>query len=370
MLIFIKNMWTGEKGQMFFGDSFRIELVDHIEKKQIHFTDTLPNDTLYICYSRANLPIAVYRDISTGVCADGICKLINIKIYWTITGRYLGYVLPHEQELTKKKHVTFSGADYDILHNLLADSLSLLANYTLVDILPKITDTLSVDAVSGATIPDLTPYIVADAAYTSHTLWHLVYGASRDSLIKVMRNINTIPLLDSLLKSNNAFDQLWAINNAKIIGQSTEKYVPYALLMLQNGNYVTIKGALNFLDNNLPLSETYQAALLNLLLRNNYDTKRLAIERIQKIDSLNVLSAQKIIQILPEESPFVVKSLLSVLEKNYEPSTRDIRTISNLLDSSNRQVAKSTFIYLLNIQKKQPWLKKRLDQFIKDNPIL
>lgn len=359
-----------KKGRSFFCDGFLPEHAERINKVNIHFNDTLPNDTLYICYSRANLPMAVYREIHTGVCADGLCKLIDIRIYWTITGRYLGYVLPHEQELTKKKHVTFSGANYEILHTILADSLSLLANYTLTNILPKNTDTLSVDAVSGATIPDLTPYIVADAAYTSHTLWHLVYGTSRDSLIKVMRNIITIPLLDSLLKSNKAFDQLWAINNATIIGQPTEKYVPYALLMLQNGNYATVKGALNFLDNNLPLSGTYQAALLNLLQGSDFDTKRLAIERIQKIDTLNALGAQKIIQCLPCESPYVVKSLLSVLEKKYVPIGNDIRSISNLLDSSSKQVAKITYIYLLNMKKSHPWLKKRLEQFKKTNETL
>jgi hypothetical protein len=311
--------------------------------------------------------VAAYRDIHTGVCADGICKLINIRIYWTITGRYLGYALPHKQELTKKKHVTFSGANYEILHTILADSLSLLANYMLANILPKNTDTLSVDALSGATIPDLTHYIVPEAAYTSHTLWHLVYGDSRDSLIKVMRNYITIPLLDSLLKSNKAFDQLWAINNATIIGQPTESYVPYALQMLQDGDYNTVKGALVFLDNNLPFNEIYQAALLNLLLRNSFDTKRLAIERIQKVDTFNVLDAQKIIKCLPEESPFVVKALLSVLEKKYDPSDDDIRNISNLLGSSNKQVALYTYIYLLVLQKDHPWLKKRLSQFQKIN---
>ena len=297
LLVLFSSTSFHNKGRNLFCDGFLPEQIGRIDKVNIHFNDTLPNDTLYICYSRANLPMAVYRDIHTGVCADGICKLIDIRIYWTITGRYLGYALPHKQELTKKKHVTFSGANYEILHTILADSLSLLANYTLANILPKNTDTLSVDAVSGATIPDLTRYIVADAAYTSHTLWHLVYGASRDSLIKVMRNFITIPLLDSLLKSNKAFDQLWAINNATIIGQPTEKYIPYALQILQNADYVTVKEALNFLDKNLPLSGSYQAALINLLPGSNFDTKRLAIERIQKIDTLNALGAQKIIQI-------------------------------------------------------------------------
>ena len=275
--------------------------------------------------------------------------------------------MPKQQELTKKKHIAFSETDYGLLHRILADSLSLLAHYKLADILPKNTANLSVDAVSGATIPDLNHYIVPEAAYTSHTLWHLVYGASRDSLNKVMRNIISAPLLDSLLKINNAYDRLWAINNAEIIGLPTETYVPYALQMLQDGDYNTVKGALVFLDNNLPFNETYQAALLNLLLRNSFDTKRLAIERIQKIDTFNVLNAQKIIKCLPDESPFVVKALLSVLEKKYDPSADDIRNISNLLGSSNKQVALYTYIYLLVLQKDHPWLKKRLLQFQKIN---
>lgn len=370
LLVLLGSSSNNRNGRMFFCNGFLPEHIGRIDKVYIHFNDTLSNDTLYICFSRANLPVAVYREIHTGVCADGICKLINIRIYWTITGRYLGYVLPDEQELTKKKHVTFSGADYGILHNLLADSLSLLANYTLADILPKNTDTLTVDAVSGATVPDLTPYIVADAAYTSHTVWHLVYGSSRDSLNKVVQSFITISLLDSLINSKNAYDLLWAINNAAIIGQPTEKYIPYALQMLENGNYIIVKGALNFLDNNLPYSETYQAALLNLLLRSNFDTKRLAIERIQKFDTLNMLSAQILIQNLPVESPYVVKALLSVLGKKYVPSGNDIRSISNLLDSSNKQVAKSTYNYLVNLKKSNPWLKKRLDQFKKINSTL
>ncbi|NJO67897.1 MAG: hypothetical protein HC830_00250 [Bacteroidetes bacterium] len=189
-----------EKGRSYFNDDFSPDQTDSIAKVRIKFNDTIPNDTLYICLSKSR-PVAVYRDVLTDVCLDGQCRRISLKLYWTITGRYLGYALEKNQELTKKEHTTFSAPDYVLLHNLLGDSLSVLAYFTAGEIQPKQTKNIKTDGISGATPPDISGYTVPEAAYTTHTLWHLVYGESRDSISYHINNFINVALLDSLLKN-------------------------------------------------------------------------------------------------------------------------------------------------------------------------
>lgn len=95
-------------------------------------------------------------------------------MYWDLGGNYLKYELPSNKILTKIDHLPFSAFDYGLLHRVLLNKQSALANYTLFD-LNKPTKQEKVDGVTGATPPKLKGSFVPGALYTSYTLWHIVY---------------------------------------------------------------------------------------------------------------------------------------------------------------------------------------------------
>lgn len=361
MLLLFSNSGKEEKCRRYFNDNFDHPLVDHVEKVFFQFKDTIPNDTLYVCYSNKGLPLATYRDICTGVCDSGECKIVRIKIYWTITGRYLGYIVAPLDELTKKKHIPFCESDYRLLHHILSDSLSLLSRYSLHGLSAQ-----NVDGISGATIPDLTKYIVPDAAYTSYTLWHLVYGTTRDSLNILNRQLVTVSLLDSLFKHDNWYDRCWALKMAPSCGCPINRFIPQIIEMLGSENYWTVSNALNFIDSFQLPDSIYQAKLFQISQSNNFNLKRLALNRIQMLESLDMRVAKRMIQQLSSESPYMINSILSALENKYHPTETEIETISSLLRDNNKKVANNAYSYLKNMPYKKKWLVKKLNQFLKE----
>ena len=159
--------------------SLSSEIVE-IDTLKIEINDTIPNKTLVIYSDENNNPIKYSRDIITGVCIEGECRLLKIKLFWNVTGRYLGFVLPDGEFLSKNEHEPFKSEEYNRLHNILAERNSPLANYSINELVPqKDSSQTKVDAVSSATIAAVLDHIVEGAVYTTYTLWHIVYGPTK-----------------------------------------------------------------------------------------------------------------------------------------------------------------------------------------------
>jgi hypothetical protein len=134
--------------RMFMRTSFSPERIEWTKKVLIQFKDSIPDDTLTIFYSNLEKPIGFCRNIHTAVCSDTVCRLVNVTIYWEITGKFLGYSVPGDEELTKKEHEPFLEIDYTRLGEILADSSSLLGLYSPEEITPVKTTIVKADGIT------------------------------------------------------------------------------------------------------------------------------------------------------------------------------------------------------------------------------
>lgn len=133
--------------------------------------DSIGNEVSLILDAK-DQPLNYYSPVFTPVCVDGSCYPININIYWDLAGNYLNYSLDTGVILTKIDHLPFTEFDYGLLHRMIANPSSALANFTIYELtIPK--SIMEVDGVSGATRPELSGSFVPDALFTSYTLWHL-----------------------------------------------------------------------------------------------------------------------------------------------------------------------------------------------------
>lgn len=357
-LFFASGTPVPEADKSYFNEPFKLSSVDSVARVFVNFNDTIPNDTLYICFLKDN-PVAIYRDILSGVCLDGECRPVKIKVYWTITGRYLGYSLDARQELTKKEHVPFTDSEYRLLHDLLNDSLSVLANYSLEEITPKKITNIKTDGISGATPPNINGYIVPEAAYTTHTLWHLVYSGIRDSINLKVKSFLTFNVLDSLLNSSEDYDQLWALNH--LPGDiNFNKYLSDLTKVLEGRDVKAIEKSLSVIETYS--DSLYQQSLFSLSRNNDYPVRKLALERLVSVKKLRPEVTGQIIDYLGDSAPGVIGSYLSAL-KGYVPSEEDLKVVSNLLDSSNAEVAVNAYLYLLKNSGGKKWLIRKLKTF-------
>jgi len=154
-------------------------------------------------------------DLATPVCADGECKLMHIRMYWTLLGEYAGFDRYPALPLTKHDHDEFLEADYRKLHQLLIDNNSVLGRRKIDQLVikPEKPKEEGVDGASGATIAAVKESVVSGALYSCYIAWHLAHGEVKDQLKKyTLAHLNHEMVIDMLNSSNRDY-QMFALNS-------------------------------------------------------------------------------------------------------------------------------------------------------------
>ena len=353
---------------MFINSPFRPDKSSKISKIRINFSDSIPDDTLTIYYSATAYPEAVSRNIRTAVCIDSLCRLVDIRLFWEITGKFMGYSIPWGEELTKREHTPFSETDYKKLTEILSDSSSQLGFYTLSEIHPKKQSVNKVDGITGATAPDLSSWIVPQAAYTSYTLWHLTYGATRDSIMAYSKSHLLSPqLLTNLLQTNDPYTQMKALG---WIGESKlrdNQFIEYALYILHNAKFQSSVQALKFLKRTSIDKERLQKEIIALLESDDFRIENLAIEYIRESEKLTQAVAIDLMTHLTSDNYYLVNVILTLLEKRYKLDNQDQLKLSSLLNSKNGNVSDRVYYFLLNLPDQFSDIAKQLNRYRRKN---
>jgi len=176
--------------------------------------DSLGKQEIEMLINQDKEPVLYSANIATPVCADGECKLMNIKFYWTLLGEYAGFNRYAMMPLTKYDHDEFQQEDYQKLHKLLTDDKSLLGRRTINQLVekPKMRTINGVDAISGATITRVKEAVVSGALYSCYTAWHLVHGDIQDVLKENSMSLLTEKMTVDMLYSNNQEYQIFALD--------------------------------------------------------------------------------------------------------------------------------------------------------------
>ncbi len=326
------------------------EIIPHI----IDFQDTIQGDTLFEYISENRMPMMYSRKIQTGVCIDGKCRMVNIELFWYITGRYLGFKLPDREFLSKTEHVQFNSNEYDRLHQLLSDPYSVLANYSLTELIPEQDTTKTmVDAVSAATISAVRDYIVKDAVYTTYTLWHIVYGPTKHQIEKLTSERFSSKLILEILNSKNSEDQIWVINsisgNNNISDEIQNKLLKNILgkdASLSKQTLIAIKPEI--------LTSEFQIKLVAGYDRMDFLQKQTIIQKLMDVSELNDSFIEKLSSTLNNSNGILVKSILEIFTIHKTHNILVEKKVAELLKNKNRFIANYAFIYL----KKQKDLNK------------
>ena len=175
--------------------------------------DAVGKQDIEVLLNQRNEPVLYTAAISTPVCADGECKLMNLKLYWTLLGEYAGFDRYPDLPMTKYDHDIFLEEDYQKLHELLVDDKSILGRRSIDRLVekPKMRTVNGVDAISGATIAQVKESVVPGALYSCYTAWHLAHGDIRKKLkARTLSALNKNMFVE-MLYSNNPEYQLFVL---------------------------------------------------------------------------------------------------------------------------------------------------------------
>jgi len=357
-----KNIKTGER--MFFKTSFHPDKANRVNKLFFNFNDSIPDDTLKLYFSSDNLPVVFSRDISTAVCFDSLCRFVNLTLYWEVFGKYIGYSIRDGDELTKKEHTLFSQSDYIRLNEILNDSLSALKFYSLDKIISAKNAVGKVDGISGATIPNLEPWIVPEAAFTSFTLWHITYGATHDSIVAyTKKNLLFSDLLICALQNNDPFNQIKALEWISATHLSWDQFIEPALNILHSENYNASKQALKFLKKCNLSEEVLQKQMIPLFENDDLRFKNMVIDYVNSSKQLSISAAKEMINLLKSDNYYMVNTVLTLFAKKYHPDYEDQLHLCTLLRSKNINVANRAYNYLFNFSNQSPFIVRQLTHY-------
>lgn len=177
--------------------------------------DSVGKLPLSVFVNANNLPVLYSANIETPVCADGECKFMHIKMYWSLLGNYVGFDRFPNLPLTKHDHDPFLRKDYQKLHSLLLDKNSILERRKIDELVksPEELKKEGVDALSGATITEVKESVVSGALYSCYVAWHLAHGEVEKILRDYTKENGNPELWIAMLKANDSDYQLVALQN-------------------------------------------------------------------------------------------------------------------------------------------------------------
>ncbi|ODS78702.1 MAG: hypothetical protein ABS46_16675 [Cytophagaceae bacterium SCN 52-12] len=263
-------------------------------------------------------PEGYVSHIETPVCSDTLCNLMDIRMFWSLSGSYWGYDTIPRKPLTKNDHIKFNEKDYEKLHELLMDEQSILRRRHKDDLFDKEAKRVSnvVDAVTGATAKEVKEAVVDGAVYSSYTIYHLVHSQLAAVIRDDVRK-NLLPgLAEKLINSERADERIFLIKELEAgqLPAYTGKMIETIPMAIPIDRLYIMKklpsASWNRKDVQVPVAE--MAELLDIHSLSHF------LNQLKAADTLHIECLRKLSERLPYFSVNQVRTYLSLLERDPE----------------------------------------------------
>lgn len=338
-----------------------------IVEHDVIFSDTIPGNILLEFRDKQNIPVLFSRKIVSEVCADTTCRMLNIEIYWSPTGRYLGFQLPPGEFLSKTEHVKFTPGEYDRMHGLLGNANSPLAMYSLKELAPK-KDTLAgkVDAVSSATVSAVLEHIVKGAVYTTYTLWHIIYGPTKREVEQISaRQLDQNRVLN-LLKQPVLSDKIWVLNHFPQNLKPTAEINNLMLSFISGNDVYLSERTLNAIGPQL-LDAEMQNSLATVFGKSGFLQQRLILQKLKEAESFSKKAAETLSFQLKNMNAALIKLAIELYIEKKTDSEIITSNVAQLLENENRFISGNVFRYLQQSNSMSSKTRKTFEKYARKN---
>ncbi|WP_057936600.1 hypothetical protein [Algoriphagus resistens] len=317
-------------------------IYDEVEKKEV---------TLYQYISDKGFPVYYSRNVHTGVCYDNQCKSLNITLYWNPTGRYLGFELPENEFLSKDDHVPFAEEEYVRLNRLLSDPNLPLGEFTYNQIAAKNKAALyNVDGVSGATSKDVLEYVIKGSAYTTYTIYELVYGNTKSEVEAWTNEVLSDEYIEDILTESPYQDKLWVVD--LIDGRLAEFPLSRNVIfdLMSSTDYSLAEKCLNSLVPKDLLAKEVQYSLIEKFLTFDFGMKSWTVELLKDTPQISPEVIVKLNKELPEMEVPIISGILDIYQKKGINDSTTIATVQRIANSENKYLANKAEGYLNRVR--------------------
>lgn len=330
----------------------------------VTFLDSISGDFIQQVKTPDGAPLYYARDIVTNVCFDNKCRPLDLTIYWNITGRYLGFRLPEEEFLSRYDHEPFNEEDYLRLNALLADPHLPFRGVSFEELIqPAEIDTAGVDGVSGATAKSLSAYVVEGAAYTTYTMWKIVYGPTQSIVRSKTEEQMTPALLTQILNSPSSDDKIWGLRKIDESQQLSPSVADALLEIIGSEDFFPAYSAIEMLKPIHLTSDSLQIQLFSKYKQVNYSLRKPIIEKLKEAPEISPAVINKSRKMLEELSGEQLGHILDLYERHavFDPATT--QSVIELLKKDNRFIAGKAYKYLSALPRKNDAVIQALKEY-------
>lgn len=320
---------------------------EDLQADTIFIQDTASNNVLFQIRTLDDKPLFYAQDIVTEVCFDNKCRLLNITVLWNITGRYFGFELANGEFLSKKEHEAFSEIEYEKLNGLLADPSLPMGDITFEQLIkvPENSED-SVDGISGATTTDVSKMVVQGAAYTTFSLWNIVYGSTQDLVSTYTEKELTPNLLAMILASPDIGDNIWAMNRIDQTKVLSPKVANLLLGLIDSDDFYVSYAAINAIGSTHLNSDTLQINLFSIFENAKHSIKTMIVEKLLHAPKLSeevITSSRKL---LAELNGKQLGDFLKLYEHHAVYDEETLAAVGKILKSKNSYISRQAYEFL------------------------
>ena len=317
----------------------------------VGYKDTLNDDSLYIVKTKEQIPIHYFRNIATEVCFDNKCRLLDITIFWNITGRYLGFELPYGKFLSKYDHEPFVASEYERLNELLADPMLPFGDISFekLVVIPE-SDADSLDGISGATTEDLSKIVVKGAAYTTYTLGNIVYGPTKDFVAHLTEMQLTGELTELILKSPELSDKLWILNRIDHPSALGSQLTATLLDLISGDDFYLTYNTINAISSLHLGSDSLQLGLFSMYDKVNHSVQTMIIKKLMDAPYLHAEIVRTSRGFLDQLNGKQLGDILLLYSKHSIDDLETCKALAKILDNENRYISQKAYRFLLGVE--------------------
>ncbi|TWU42358.1 hypothetical protein [Novipirellula artificiosorum] len=296
--------------------------------------------------NEAGQPFEYWVETQSVFCVDEQCKVVTVRIAWDELGHYKRFELAAGVQLEKAEGKPFSEADYQKLHNILADQDSALKTILPTEILNHESSDNDVDGVSAATPLLYEGAVVKGAAWTCYTLWHCANGQLRQIIHDLTADQCTVAEIRTYLQTGDEQHQLFAMEQM----MRRKLYDPSSLdavtSRIPEGSRTVIKMALQYL-NQAP-DDAYFPSMTQALTDSRAEQRTMVLNDLLHCSRSppTHLIEQWSGQLADSRSYQHVALLLRLLESHDASSRTVTNHVLGLLDDPNFLIARRAYWFL------------------------
>ena len=294
-----------------------------------------------LLYDASGEPEAYISHIRTPVCEEGLCKLMDIIVYWDLLGNFLKYDFPPGETLTKLDHQEFSKEDHEQLNKILSDKGSILRDYPAGDLLERrirAAKTDKVDAVTSATRADIKESVVSGAAYSTFVLWHIVNGPIALRIQEYSKLFFSRERINKMFYSPNFYYQYYALTS--IPAEDSLKYLDEVIHLVKYGTSYIPYFAVDKVPASAWAIDSVQQSMLKFLGSADFELQNFILNRMEEV-TVSSAAMDILVSDMDRLRDSQVVKALSIIRKNQERLSDGSRSkLVRLRAHSNREVAR------------------------------